>query len=98
MFLFLVSIQHRSRASQLNSAANFDEILENISKIQQASQMKPNFVSPLPSSSPMQRSSDLLYLIIGIIAGVLLILILILFAMCVLRLLQQKKFISTLKE
>ena len=46
------------------------------------------------SSHSSQTMSDILYLTIGIIAGVILILILILIAMCSLRLLQQKKIIG----
>ena len=88
-YLLLVSTPHRSR---INASPNLDEILENITKIQHSSPMKHNLVT---SSTSTQKSSDILYLIIGIIAGILLILIIILVAMCILRLLQQKKFIGT---
>ena len=48
-----------------------------------------------PPVGPLtHKGSDLLYLTIGIIAGVLLILILILIVMCVLRFIQRKKLIS----
>lgn len=86
-----MSPQHRSRANQPSSFSNLDEILENITKIQQPSQMKQNQIMPSTSS---QKSTDMAYLIIGIIAGILLILLLILIAVCMLRLLQQKKIIG----
>ena len=69
--------------------ANLDEILENITRQQ--------FVTVAPISST-QKSSDILYLTIGIIAGILLILMIILVAMCILRLLQRKKFLSHVKS
>lgn len=76
----------------MNSLTNLDEILENITKMRPPGQIKHNVVaSSLPST---QKSSDILYLTIGIISGILLILILILIAMCVLRLLQRKRLIS----
>jgi hypothetical protein len=92
---FLVSTQRRPRVNQINSLPNLDEILENITKTQNPSRIKHTLATP-PSSSPsLQKSSDILYLIIGIIAGILLILLLILISMCVLRFLQRKKFICT---
>jgi len=91
----LVSTQHRSRVNQMNSLPNLDEILENISRIQTPSHINQNSI---PSSFPStQKSSDILYLTIGIIAGILLILILILIAMCILRLFQRNKLICTFK-
>lgn len=93
---FLVTTEHRSRTNQINSTPNVDEVLENITRIQYASHMKHNLITPSINST--QKSSDMLYLIIGIIAGVLLILLLILIAMCVLRLLQQKKLIGMFKK
>ncbi|CAF4960590.1 unnamed protein product, partial [Rotaria magnacalcarata] len=72
-----VSTEQRSRTNQLQTPLNLDEILENITKIQYPSPMKHNLIT---SSSMPQKSSDILYLIIGIIAGVLLILIMILIA------------------
>ena len=91
-----MSTQHRPRVNQMNSLPNLDEILENISKIQHPSHIKYNSIPPsLPST---QKSSDILYLTIGIIAGILLILIVILIAMCILRLLQRKKLIGTFNK
>ncbi|CAF2401516.1 unnamed protein product [Rotaria sp. Silwood2] len=93
------STHHRSRMNQINSSPNLDEILENITKIQYPSHMKHNVITPSSSSSSStQKGSDILFLMIGIIAGVLLILIIILIAMCILRLLQQKKFIAHVKS
>ncbi|CAF3607553.1 unnamed protein product [Rotaria sordida] len=86
------STHHRSR---INTSPNLDEILENITKIQHSSPMKHNLVT---SSTSTQKGSDILYLIIGIIAGILLILIIILVTMCILRLFQQKKFIAHVKS
>ncbi|CAF4515098.1 unnamed protein product, partial [Rotaria sp. Silwood1] len=93
------SSHHRSRMNQMDSSPTIDEILENITKIQYPSHMKHNVItSSSSSSSSTQKGSDILYLIIGIIAGVLLILITILIAMCILRLLQQKKFLAHVKS
>ncbi|CAF3138607.1 unnamed protein product [Rotaria socialis] len=89
------STEQRSRTNQLKTPLNLDEILENITKIQYPPPVKHNLIT---QSSMPQKSSDILYLIIGIIAGVLLILIMILIAMCVLRLLQQKKLIAHVKS
>jgi hypothetical protein len=80
----------------MNSSPTLDEILENITKIQNPSHIKQTSVPP--SSPPTQKSADILYLIIGIIAGILLILLIILIAMFILRLLQRKKFLSHVKS
>jgi hypothetical protein len=92
----LASTQHRPRVNQIGSLPSLDEILDNITKLQNPSRIKLNLATP--SSSPTQKSSDILYLIIGIIAGILLILMIILIAMCILRLLQRKKFLSHVKS
>ncbi|CAF1508156.1 unnamed protein product [Adineta ricciae] len=91
-----VPAEHRSRNNQMNSFTNFDEILDNITKIQHPSSIRHHIIA---SSAPStQKSSDMLYLTIGIISGVLLILIIILIAMCVLRLIQRKKLIAHVKS
>lgn len=84
------------RSSHINSPPTLDEILENITKIQSPSRVKSDFLST--PSSTIQKNSDILYLIIGIIAGILLILMIILIAMCILRLLQRKKFLAHVKS
>ncbi len=90
MFGFLVSTQRRSHINQ----KNLDEILENITKIENPTRILHDLASPeLPSTSG-QKNSDILYLTIGIISGILLILIIILIVMCILRILQRKKFIG----
>lgn len=76
----------------MNSLTNLDEILENITKTQHPSHIRHILITP--SSPSTQKSSDILYLTIGIIAGILLILIIILIAMCILRILQRKKLIG----
>lgn len=76
---------------------NLDEILENITKLQHPSQIRQQFVTSSPAPST-QKSSDILYLTIGIIAGIFLILMIILIAMCLLRLLQRKKFLAHVKS
>jgi hypothetical protein len=87
---FLVSTQRRSNMNQ----KNLDEILENITKVQNPTRILHDLATPdLPSVSG-QKNSDILYLTIGIIAGILLILIIILIVMCILRILQRKKFIG----
>lgn len=53
-----------------------------------------DLATPEPSSSSGHKNSDILYLTIGIISGILLILIIILIVMCILRILQRKKFIG----
>ncbi len=90
MDFFLVSTQRRSHINQ----KNLDEILENITKIQNPTRILHDLATPeLPSTSG-QKNSDILYLTIGIISGILLILIIILIVMCILRILQRKKFIG----
>lgn len=92
-FLFLVASQRRSQVYHKDSLKNIDEILENISRIQNPTNIVHDLATPeLPTTGP--KSSDMLYLTIGIISGILLILIIILFVMCILRLLQRKKFIG----
>jgi len=94
----LPSTQHRTRVNQINPLPNLDEILENITKLQNPSSIKQqNLITPLSSTST-QKTSDFLYLTIGIIAGILLILMIILIAMCLLRLLQRKKFLTHVKS
>ena len=83
----------RPRINQMGYLPSLDEILDNITKLQNPSRMKSNL-----APTPTQKSSDILYLIIGIIAGILLILMIILIAMCILRLLQRKKFLSHVKS
>jgi hypothetical protein len=81
------------RRLQLNQK-NLDEILENITKIENPTRILHDLATPeLPSTSG-QKNSDVLYLTIGIIAGILLILVIILIVMCILRILQRKKFIG----
>ena len=87
----LASTQHQPRVNPVNPLPNLDEILENITKLQHP------IASPPPLSST-QKSSDILYLTVGIIAGILLILMIILIAMCLLRLLQRKRFLSHMKS
>ena len=72
-----------------HSTNNLDEILENITRLQNPPQHRSD-----PMAASVQKSSDLLYLTIGVVAGILFILILILFVMCVLRFLQRKKILS----
>jgi hypothetical protein len=84
----------RPRINQIGFLPSLDEILDNITKLQNPSRIKSNSAPP----SPTQKSSDILYLVIGIIAGILLILMIILIAMCILRLLQRKKFLSHVKS
>jgi hypothetical protein len=89
--IVLVSTQRRSHINQ----KNLDEILENIIKIQNPTRILHDLATPeLPSTPSGQKNSDMLYLTIGIIAGILLILIIILIVMCILRLFQRKKFIG----
>ena len=71
------------------SRVNLDEIIENITRLQKPPRVIENLVPP-----PMPKGSDLLYLTIGVVAGILLILVLILIVMCVLRFIQRKKLIS----
>ncbi|CAF3480642.1 unnamed protein product [Rotaria sp. Silwood1] len=92
------STQRRSHIYQKSSLKDLDEILENISKIQNPTRILHDLATPeLPSTSG-HKSSDILYLTIGIIAGILLILIIILIVMCILRILQRKKFIAHVKS
>ncbi|CAF0826168.1 unnamed protein product [Adineta steineri] len=91
-----VPTEHHTRVNQMNSATNLDEVLENITKIQRPSYIKQNLMHP--SLPPTQKNSDILYLTIGIIAGILLILIIILIVMCILRLIQRKKLIAHVKS
>ena len=76
-----------------NVIPNLDDILENITKTQNPTRVVHDLVTHSLSSAA-QKSSDLLYLTIGIIAGILFILILILIVMCSLRLFQRKKLLS----
>jgi hypothetical protein len=95
-YSFVVSTRHHPRLNQKNPLPTLDEILENITKIQNPSSSKKNFItSPLSST---HKSSDILYLTIGIIAGILLILMIILISMCILRLLQRKKLLTHIKS
>ncbi|CAF1225912.1 unnamed protein product, partial [Rotaria sordida] len=94
----LVSNQRRSHIHQKSSLKNLDEILENISRIQNPTRILHDIATPeLPTTSG-HKNSDILYLTIGIIAGILLILIIILIVMCILRILQRKKFIAHVKS
>ena len=85
------------RAHSGNPLPNFDEILENITKLQHPPHVRQQFVTSSPAPLT-QKSSDILYLTIGIIAGIFLILMIILIAMCLLRLLQRKKFLAHVKS
>lgn len=74
-----------------NSLKNLDEILANISKLQNPTSILHDLATPeLPTTG--NKNSDILYLTIGIISGILLILCIILVVMCILRILQQRKF------
>jgi hypothetical protein len=88
--LILVSTQRRSNINP----KNFDEVLENLTKIQNPTRILHDLATPELSSTSGHKNSDILYLTIGIIAGILLILIIILIVMCILRILQRKKFIG----
>lgn len=90
--ILLVSSQHGSNTNP----KNLDEILANITKIQNPTRILHDLASPELPSTPAHKNSDILYLTIGIIAGILLILIIILIVMCALRILQRKKFIGNL--
>ena len=79
----------------MNPLKNLDEILENISKIQNPTHTIHDSETPESLLTSGHKNSDILYLTIGIIAGILLILIIILIVMCILRILQRKKFICT---
>ncbi|UJR15975.1 hypothetical protein I4U23_002894 [Adineta vaga] len=96
IFVPTVSTEHHPRVNQMNTFTNLDEVLENITKIQQPPPIRHNIIAS--SVPPVQKSSDMLYLTIGIISGILLILIIILIAMCILRLLQRKKLIARVKS
>lgn len=76
---------------------NLDEILENLTKAQNPTRVLHDLATPEPpAATNAQKNSDMLYLTIGIIAGILLILIIILIVMCLLRIFQRKKFIGTI--
>jgi len=91
---FVEFLASNSRRLNFNQK-NLDEILENLtkSKTDNPTQIMHDLASPNASTSE-NKHSDLLYLTIGIISGILLILIIILIVMCVLRILQRKKFIG----
>lgn len=89
----LAGTQRQTRVNPVHSAADLDEIIENITRLQNPTRIIHNLATP-PVGPLTPKGSDLLYLTIGIIAGVLLILILILIVMCVLRFVQRKKLIS----
>ncbi|CAF5219778.1 unnamed protein product, partial [Rotaria magnacalcarata] len=97
-FFCLVSTQRRADIQQKTSFKNLDDILENISKVQNPTRIIHDLATPeLPSTSG-HKSSDILYLTIGIIAGILLILSIILIVMCILRILQRRKYIAHVKS
>lgn len=85
--------QRQTRYNSQHTNVNLDEVLNNISKISNPTQIIHDLAASAVVSAPT-KNSDLLYLIIGIISGILFILILILIIMCVLRLLQRKKLLS----
>ena len=90
----LVSTQRRSHIQQKPSFKNLDDILENITKIQNPTRVLHDLATPELSSTLGHKSSDILYLTIGIIAGILLILSIILIVMCILRIIQRRKYIG----
>jgi len=90
----LVTTQRRSHSNQKDSVKNLDEILENLTKTQNPTRILHDLATPELASTSGQKNSDILYLTIGIISGILLILIIILIVMCILRILQRKKFIG----
>ncbi len=94
MNFVLVTTQRRSHSNQKDSVKNLDEILENITKIQNPTRILHDLATPEIPSTSGHKNSDMLYLTIGIIAGILLILIIILIVMCILRIFQRKKFIG----
>ena len=75
---------------------NLDEILENITKTQNPTRILHDLATPeAPTAATSgHKNSDMLYLTIGIISGVLLILVVILIVMCLLRIFQRKKFLG----
>ena len=92
---FLAITERRSQPNSKDSIKNLDEILENITKIQNPTRVLHDLATPEPSTPTSgHKNSDMLYLTIGIIAGILLILIIILIVMCLLRIFQRKKFIG----
>lgn len=93
-----MSPQRRSQIQEKASAHHLDEILENITRIQNPTRIIHDLATPeapVPVTAT-QKSSDMLYLTIGVIAGILLILVIILIVMCILRILQRKKFMGKL--
>ena len=93
--VFLVSTPRRSNSNSKNSLTSLDEILDNITKIQNPTRILHDLaVSELSAPAAIHKSSDMLYLTIGIIAGILLILIIILIVMFIMRIVQRKKFIG----
>ena len=84
-----IEITTPDRTHSTHPTDNLDEILENITRLQNPPRHRSD-----PVQASAQKSSDLLYLTIGIVAGILFILILILLVMCVLRFLQRKKILS----
>ncbi|CAF4155558.1 unnamed protein product [Rotaria socialis] len=92
------STQRRSHIQQKTSFRNLDDILENISKIQNPTRILHDLATPQLPSTSGHKSSDILYLTIGIIAGILLILSIILIVMCILRILQRRKYIAHVKS
>lgn len=95
-YYILVSNHRRPPFQQKSNLNNLDEVLENITKMQNPSRelQDDSRIAATINTAPTQKSSDILYLTIGIIAGILLILIIILIVMCLLRILQRKKFIG----
>ncbi|CAF1013099.1 unnamed protein product, partial [Didymodactylos carnosus] len=100
------SINHRSDTNNYNddsSSVDLEEILENITKLQNINgndNNSPSATVPSTSSSLTlaQKNSDFLYLITGAIAGVLLLLLITLIIMCGIRYRQHKKFVSHVKS
>ncbi|CAF1157581.1 unnamed protein product [Adineta steineri] len=91
--------ERRSNNNPKDSMKNLDEILENITKIRNPTHILHDLATPSQVSlTSGQKNSDMLYLTIGIIAGILLILIIILIVMCILRIFQRKKFIAHVKS
>ena len=90
--LSLVATQRQTRVNVPAPLSNFDEVLDNITKLQNPTQILYDIASSALATP--QKNSDLLYLIIGIISGILFILILILIVMCILRLFQRKKLLG----
>ncbi|CAF1666400.1 unnamed protein product, partial [Adineta ricciae] len=91
--------ERRSHANAKDSMKNLDEILENITKTQNPTRVLYDLATPeAPTATSGHKNSDMLYLTIGIISGILLILVVILIVMCLLRIFQRKKFLAHMKS